>query len=183
MTESSAGRSDPMLHGAESVAVGSSETFEDFYLREYIAVVGLAYALSGSRWGAEDLAQEAFLAAHRDWERISTYDRPGAWVRRVVANLSISGFRRRVAEAKALARIAFGQPAAVPDLAARDPEFWAAIRALPRRQAQVVALYYLEDRSIAEVAGILDVTDGTVKRHLHDGRVALARRLAPEEER
>jgi DNA-directed RNA polymerase specialized sigma24 family protein len=47
----------------------------------------------------------------------------------------------------------------------------------------VVALYYLEDRSIAEVAGILDVTDGTVKRHLHDGRVALARRLAPEEER
>jgi RNA polymerase sigma factor (sigma-70 family) len=159
------------------------ETFEDFYLREYVAVVGLAYALSGSRWGAEDLAQEAFLAAHRDWARVSTYDRPEAWVRRVVANLSVSGFRRRVAEAKAIARIAFGQPAAVPDLAARDPEVWAAIRALPRRQAQVVALYYLEDRSIAEVAGILDVTHGTVKRHLHDGRVALARRLAPEEKR
>jgi DNA-directed RNA polymerase specialized sigma24 family protein len=86
------------------------ETFEDFYLREYIAVVGLAYALSGSRWGAEDLAQEAFLAAHRDWARISTYDRPGAWVRRVVANLSVSGFRRRVAEAKALARSPSGSP-------------------------------------------------------------------------
>jgi RNA polymerase sigma-70 factor (ECF subfamily) len=158
------------------------ERFEDFYMREFFAVVGLAYALSGSRWAAEDLAQEAFIAAHRDWERISTYDRPGAWVRRVVANLSVSAFRRRVTEAKALARIAFGQAAQVPDLAAGDPEFWAAIRALPRRQAQVVALHYLEDRSIAEVAEILDVTHGTVKRHLHDGRQALARRLARGEE-
>jgi len=158
------------------------ERFEDFYMREYFAVVGLAYALSGSRWVAEDLAQEAFIAAHRDWDRISTYDRPGAWVRRVVANLSVSAFRRRVAEAKALARIAFGQ-AAMPDLAAGDPEFWAAIRSLPRRQAQVVALYYLEDRSIAEIAEILAVTNGTVKRHLHDGRRSLARRLGSEEVR
>jgi RNA polymerase sigma-70 factor (ECF subfamily) len=160
----------------------SPESFEDFYLREYLPVVGLAYALSGSRWGAEDLAQEAFLAAHREWDRISTFDRPGAWVRRVVANLSVSGFRRRVAEAKALARIAFGQAEAVPDLAAGDPEFWAAVRALPRRQAQVVALHYLEDRPVAEVAEILDVTHGTVKRHLYDGRAALARRLAAEVE-
>jgi RNA polymerase sigma-70 factor (ECF subfamily) len=160
----------------------SRERFEDFYLREYLAVVGLAYALSGSRWAAEDLAQEAFIAAHRDWDRISTYDRPGAWVRRVVANLSVSAFRRRVAEAKALARVALGQAASVPDLAAGDPEFWAAIRALPRRQAQVMALHYLEDRSVADVAEILEVTHGTVKRHLYDGRVALARRLAMEEE-
>jgi RNA polymerase sigma-70 factor (ECF subfamily) len=87
-----------------------------------------------------------------------------------------------VAEAKALARIAFGQ-AAMPDLAAGDPEFWAAIRSLPRRQAQVVALYYLEDRSIAEIAEILAVTNGTVKRHLHDGRRSLARRLGSEEVR
>jgi RNA polymerase sigma-70 factor (ECF subfamily) len=157
------------------------EPFDDFYEREYLAVVGLAYALSGSRWGAEDLAQEAFLAAHRDWERVGAYEQPGAWVRRVVANLSVSAFRRRVAEAKALARLPFGQSASLPDLAAADPEFWAAIRALPRRQAQVVALYYLEDRSIAEVAEILDVTLGTVKRHLHNGRQALARRLRSEE--
>ncbi len=171
-----------MLERLDPPAEASPESFEDFYVREYVAVVGLAFALSGSRWGAEDLAQEAFLAAHRDWDRISRYDRPGAWVRRVVANLSVSAFRRRVAETRALARHAFGQAVAVPDLSAGDPEFWAAIRALPRRQAQVVALHYLEDRSIAEVASILDVTLGTVKRHLYDGRVALARRLVREGE-
>lgn len=159
----------------------SPERFEDFYLREYFTVVGLAYALSGSRWAAEDLAQEAFIAAHRDWNRISTYDRPEAWVRRVVANLSVSAFRRRVAEAKAVARIAVRQAAAVPNLDAGDREFWAAIRALPRRQAQVVALHYLEDRSIAEIAEILAVTPGTVKRHLYDGRKTLSRGLGSEE--
>jgi RNA polymerase sigma-70 factor (sigma-E family) len=171
-----------VLERSERVIRPAPEVFEEFYVREYPAVVGLAYALSGSRWGAEDLAQDAFMAAHRDWDRIGAYDNPGAWVRRVVANLSVSAFRRRVAEAKALARTPFGHETSLPDLAVGDPEFWAAIRALPRRQAQVVALYYLEDRSVAEVAEILDVTPGTVKRHLHDGREALGRRLREEED-
>ncbi len=170
-----------MLERSERVIRPVPEAFEDFYVREYLGVVGLAYALSGSRSGSEDLAQEAFMAAHRDWDRIGLYDKPGAWVRRVVANLSVSAFRRRAVEAKALARIAFGREEPLPDLAEGDPEFWAAIRSLPRRQAQVLALHYLEDRSIVEVAEILDVTPGTVKRHLHDGRQALARRLRSEE--
>jgi RNA polymerase sigma-70 factor, ECF subfamily len=175
-----AARSRLVLGRSEPVIRTAPEPFEDFYMREYLAVVGLAYALSGSRWGAEDLAQEAFLAAHREWDRIGAYEQPGAWVRRVVANMSVSAFRRRAAEAKALARIPFDPEATLPDLAAGDPEFWAAIRALPRRQAQVVALYYLEDRSVAEVAEILDVTIGTVKRQLHSGRRALGRRLRSE---
>jgi len=80
-------------------------------------------------------------------------------------------------EARALARIALGARPAVVDPTAGDPEFWSAVRALPRRQAQVVALHYLEDLPVAEVAEILDVSPGSVKRHLHDGRRALARRL------
>lgn len=67
----------PVAVGSEPAAVRSSETFEDFYVREFPAVVGLAYALSGSRSGAEDLAQEAFLAAHRGWDRIGGYGDPG----------------------------------------------------------------------------------------------------------
>jgi RNA polymerase sigma-70 factor (ECF subfamily) len=170
-------RSRLVLERSEPLIRPAPEAFEEFYGREYLAVVGLAYALSGSRWGAEDLAQEAFIAAHRDWERIGSYEQPAAWVRRVVANLSVSAFRRRAAEARALARLALGRGEAVRDLAAADPEFWAAVRALPRRQAQVVVLHYLEDRSVADVADILDMTLGTVKRHLYDARRTLARRL------
>jgi RNA polymerase sigma-70 factor, ECF subfamily len=160
----------------------SPERFEDFYVEEYSAVVGLAYALSGTRSGAEDLAQEAFLAAYSNWDRIAGYEQPGAWVRRVVANRSVSTFRRRKAEAKALALAALGHRVELPDLGSSDPEFWHAVRSLPQRQSQVVALFYLEDLPIADVADILDMSPGTVKRHLHNGRLALARRLQEEVE-
>jgi RNA polymerase sigma-70 factor, ECF subfamily len=157
-------------------------SFEEFYVREYAAVVGLAFALSGSRSGAEDLAQDAFLAAHRGWSRIAAYDKPDAWVRHVVANLAVSTFRRRTAEAKALARLTFGSRVTIPELSEDDAAFWSAVRSLPRRQSQVIALHYLEDRSVLEVAAILGIAEGTVKKHLHDGRSALARRLGATSE-
>jgi len=157
------------------------QDFDAFYSREYAAIVSLAFALSGSRWAAEDLAQEAFIAAHRDWERIGAYERPGAWVRQVVTNLSVSAFRRRVAEAKALTRAAVGQPPEVAELSTETADFWRAVRSLPRRQAQVVTLHYLEDLSVAEVAEILGTAEGTVKKHLHEGRKTLARRFDVEE--
>lgn len=170
-----------MRERSERVVLVSTETFEDFYRKEYRSVVSLAYALSGSRWLSEELAQEAFIAAHLNWERISSYDQPGAWVRRVVTNLSVSAIRRRILEAKSLARLVRERPRE-PDRPTGDAEFWEAVRSLPRRQAQVVALHYLEDLSVAEVANVLEMAPGTVKKHLHDGRRSLTRRLGAEEE-
>jgi RNA polymerase sigma-70 factor (ECF subfamily) len=166
-------RSDP-------ADVMSVETFEDFYRKEFPSVVGLAYALSGSRWVAEELAQDAFIAAHRNWARIGAYDQPGAWVRRVVTNLSVSTIRRRIVEAKALVRLR--ERHAPSERPTGDVEFWDAVRSLPRRQSQVVALHYLEDLSVADIAEVLEMAAGTVKKHLHDGRRELARRLRTEEE-
>lgn len=151
-------------------------TFEVFYQQELRAVIGLAFALSGSRTAAEDLAQEAFLAAHKNWDRVGAYEKPGAWVRRVVANKSVSLFRRKVREAKALAKLRLPD-AVMPALPAEDHEFWAAVRALPKRQSQVIALHYLEDRSVADIAEILECAEGTVKVHLRNGRLKLAETL------
>lgn len=150
--------------------------FESFYRREYRAVVGLAFALSGSRLVAEDIAQDAFLAAHKQWDRIGGFDRPEAWVRRVVSNLAVSAFRTRVREAWALARLK-PRDEYLPRLPAEDADFWKAVRGLPTRQAQVIALHYLEDRPVAEISGILGCSENTVKVHLHKGRERLARRL------
>jgi RNA polymerase sigma factor (sigma-70 family) len=148
------------------------------YLREFASVFGLAYALSGSRWAAEDIAQDAFVVAHRQWGRIGGYDDPGAWVRRVAANLAVSGVRRRLAEARALVRLAARQQqqpyAALPS---EDGDFWRAVRRLPRRQAQVVALLAVGELSTAEVASMLGCSQRTVQVHLQKARVALAERL------
>src|SRR5215469_11283728 len=75
--------------------------FTTFYRREYRSVYALCLALAGPA-AADDLTQDAFIRAHRQWERIVAYDVPAAWVRRVAINLSTSLARRLAAEARAL---------------------------------------------------------------------------------
>ena len=154
-----------------------SDTFSAFYRSEYHAVVALAYALTGRAAVAEELAQDAFLVTHRNWERISAYDVPGAFVRRVVANMAVSFARRLAAEARALARLAARSPKWSAPLEPPDADFWRSVRSLPRRQAQVLALRYLEDLPDDEIARILGCSSATVRVHLHNGRLALAGRL------
>lgn len=151
------------------------EDFDAFYGRDVRGVIGLAYVLSGSRSGAEDLAQEAFLAAYRHWSRVGIYDNPGAWVRRVVANNAVSAARRRVSEAKSLVRLR-NERVVVPELAEDNEALWAAVRQLPRRQAQVVALCYWDSLNSREIAEILDLSEPTVKSHLQRARQSLAER-------
>jgi RNA polymerase sigma-70 factor, ECF subfamily len=153
--------------------------FEYFYLEEYSKVVALAHALSGSRVGAEDIAQEAFLRAYRDWDRVGSYEHQAAWVRRVAANLAVSVVRRRLAEARALVRLAARtqQEPSYAALPGEDGDFWRAVRRLPRRQAQVVALVALGDLSTAEVAATLGCSQRMVQTHLQKARATLAQRL------
>jgi RNA polymerase sigma-70 factor (ECF subfamily) len=162
-------------------ADGLQETFDMFFARERDAVLGLAFALIGDRAVAEEVAQEAFLEAFRKWDRIAGYDEPGAWVRRVVANMSVSTFRRRRGELRMLTRLVAGQDRVVPELSPATLAFWQAVRALPKRQAQVTALFYLEDRPIADIALVLQMAEGTVKKHLHDGRKTLVKTLDLDE--
>jgi RNA polymerase sigma-70 factor, ECF subfamily len=171
-----------LVHELEqSQADGLHETFDSFFALERDPVLGLAFALTGDRAVAEDLVQEAFLEAFRKWDRIAGYEQPGAWVRRVVANMSVSSFRRRRSELRMLTQLGARQDRVVPDLSPSTLAFWQAVRVLPKRQAQVTALFYLEDRPIAEIAQILQMAEGTVKKHLHDGRKTLVRTLDLDE--
>ena len=70
----------------------------------------------------------------------------------------------------------------LPALPAEDEVFWREVRALPKRQAQAIALHYLEDRSIADIAEILECAEGTVKVHLFKGRARLSDRLGLDPE-
>jgi RNA polymerase sigma-70 factor (ECF subfamily) len=154
--------------------------FDDVYQSEWRAIVALGWSLTGSRQVAEELAQDAFLDAYRRWDEIGGYDKPGAWVRRAVCNRATSLARRGAVASAGLARLA-ALPAAhgSPHSESVDPDdtFWEAVRSLPERQAQCIALHYLEDRSVVEVATILECSANTVKVHLHRGRLTLAERL------
>jgi RNA polymerase sigma-70 factor (ECF subfamily) len=152
-------------------------SFEILYQRDYAKVVALVYGMTGSRWVAEDLAQEAFLRTHREWARVEQMQSPGGWVRRVALNLAKSRWRRLRAEATAKRRLASSGAAASPDPDPESEAFWNEVRRLPSRQAQVLTLHYVEELSVAEIADVLDVARGTVRALLHQGRDRLRRQL------
>lgn len=164
-----------MIAVETSPATGS----DAFYRREYGAMVALAAAVSGSGAIAEDLAQEALIRAHRAWPKISRYDKPGAWLRRITINLASNARRRRVTERRSKIRLV--PEASTAEIELRDDGVWAAVADLPPKQRAAVALFYLEDRPVAEIADILGCAVNTAKAHLYQGRATLARRLDREE--
>jgi RNA polymerase sigma-70 factor (ECF subfamily) len=163
--------------GGERQQPYTPEDFGGFYRREYPAVVALAYALCGRPGVAEELAQEAFLTAHQQWDEVARYQFPGAFVRRVAINAAASHHRRVAAEAKALGRLIAGARPATAVLEGDTAACWRVVRDLPPRQAQAIALFYLEDRSTEEIAEVMDCAEATVRVHLHRARTTLARRL------
>src|SRR5438309_10987 len=93
---------DPAGPGEESVG---SVSFSEFYELQYRQSVRLAMAVTG-RWDiAEELTQDAFVALHGRWARVSQYESPETWLRRVVLNRSRSALRRRAVEVRLLARL------------------------------------------------------------------------------
>ncbi len=154
-----------------------TQHFDAFYRSEFPGVVTLVHSIAGNRWIAEELAQEAFLRAHRRWEDVGRYEYPDAWVRKVAMNLAISRFRRLRAETVARLRLAGQEPRPFPEIEEPHDEFWREVRRLAPRQRQIIALYYVEDRPIRDIAELLGIAEGTVKAQLHKARARLAERL------
>jgi RNA polymerase sigma-70 factor (ECF subfamily) len=115
------------------------------------------------------------LVAYRRWQQISQLEHPEAWVRRTCSNLAVSQYRRKLVELRALTRLA-SRPVQ-PVLGPADDEFWAAVRGLPKRQAQVAALRYLYQLDLADIARTLEIAEGSVKQHLARARARLVRDL------
>lgn len=158
--------------------VSGPEPFDVFYRKEIRRLVGLAYALSGSRLAADDIAQEAMLAAYRNWDDVVRLDNPAGWVRRVVSNKAASAVRRRISEAKGLRRLAARQTVSeLPEIAAESEWIWREVRRLPKRQMQVIALRYYDQLSLSEIAKVLNCSKEAANTHLRRARQTLDRRL------
>ncbi len=168
---------DPVEDDYELQVVRAAEPFETFFRREFPKMVAVAYAISGSRWAAEELAQEACLRAFRSWDSVSRYDKPGAWLRRVTINLANSLVRRRVSEAKALQRQFIGQIEMIDAHPVEEEEFWRQVKSLPRRQREVIVLHYVDGMDAGEIADVLNISESSVRTHLQRGRETLVRKV------
>ncbi len=171
---------DPAIQ-ANAVPLAITEPFDDFYRREFPAMVALAASVGAGPAAAEDLAQDAMVKAHRHWAKISRYDRPGAWVRRVTINAATSRGRRATSELKAKVRLRRNVRHVLPPDPPSMQPIWAAVGTLPPQQRAAIALHYLEDMPVAQIAEVLECAPSTAKVHLHKARGRLAEILHLEQ--
>ena len=157
-------------------------SFEECFHEHYARLVALGVSMTGDHGVARDCAQETFIRAHDRWESVSAYDRPGAWLRRVMSNLLIDHHRSRSAELRAVDRLdaTTVRTAESPD---QPGDEWDALVAdLPARQRLIVTLFYGHDQSIADIADVLGVSPNTVKSSLSKARTTLRRTLEARHE-
>jgi RNA polymerase sigma-70 factor (ECF subfamily) len=146
--------------------------FERLFCREFPALVRTAYGIVGDWEVARELAADGFVALLRHWSKVRSYDRPGAWLRRVVIR-DATRVRRRSPKAPPSPREHASDGSDGSD-ASDAMVVRAAVLQLPARQRAAVVLHYLDDLSVSEVAAVLGCTEGTVKTHLSRARHALA---------
>ncbi|SBT51731.1 SigE family RNA polymerase sigma factor [Micromonospora narathiwatensis] len=153
--------------------------FDGFYHAHFRSLTLQLAAYCGDLSQAQDLVQEAFCRAFARWSRVSRYDDPVAWLRRVAWNLAASRWRRlRTAQSWLQRQREEHVPGPGPDRVALT----VALAQLPTSLRRAVVLHYLADLSVTQIAQQEGVPEGTVKSWLHRGRTALAAQLATTNE-
>ena len=161
---------------------GSAEAFAELFRRHWPRAHRAAWLVVHDATAAEDVAQEAFLAAIRSLDRFDLRLPLGPWLHRIAVNRAIDLVR-----ARALRREVGGEEA---EALARDPnqsaplddQLTAAIAALPVEQRAMVVMRYLLEYTPGEIAKVLELPRGTVNSRLRRALDRLAVALTPEEE-
>jgi len=156
----------PMVGLARTADV---QTVRAVFEASYRRLVGQLYGVCGDLAEAEEVVAEAFARAVQHQRTFARLDNPEAWLRTVAVNVSRTRHRRSK-------RLVHREPDAAgpPPLDDERLALMAALRRLPTAQREAIALFYLADLSIHEVATATDATIGTVKSRLSRGRAALA---------
>ena len=171
---------------AGHVQNGDHPAFSELVQRYMRRAFSVAYRLLRQREDAEDLVQETFVNVH---QKIHTFDtsRPfGPWFFRILVNRGINARKsRKIRSTEPVpsdARAAGASPAETLERREISEAFGKAFESLTEKQQMIVRLFDLEGFSSAEIGEILDLSDGTVRWHLHQARISLREALAPLKE-
>lgn len=159
----------------ESVLLAAASP-EALFRQSYRAIVQSLALAGGDLSAAEDATQEAFSEAFVRWNRVSRYNNPGAWVRRVAINKLRNAHRSRLRGVAAIERMASDSPTAPPPIET-ESDLTVALQRLPHKQRISTVLYYVEGLSTAEVAEAMGISQGSVSQHLNRARTALRSHL------
>ena len=148
------------------------------WVRLYQPVVyRAAWLILRDRAAAEDVAQETFVRAFRNADRLAPEADARPWLYRIAVNLALNRIRSRRREERAVTRLAHRQAGWEDDVSERgagDDSVASALRRLPDRLRVPVILRYYPDLPEKEIARALGIRPGTTKSRLHEARRLLA---------
>jgi RNA polymerase sigma-70 factor (ECF subfamily) len=157
------------------------DDLETMFRAHYGRLVRALTLVSGSQEAAADAVQEAFVKAHLHWRRVQRYDDPVGWIRRVAINKLRDENRRQGRKNKAVERLQ-GELRTDGVQWSDGADAGALLAELPRQQRLAMALFYVEGLSVAEVAETLEISEGAVRFHLHQGRTRLRGLVSDQKE-
>ncbi len=150
-----------------------AQAFELVLSRYQEKVFRLVYSILKEAARSEEVTQDIFL---KMWQVLPDYDGRASlstWLYAIARNTSLSALR---AASRRNTSILEGceLPASNWEAGQQQVEINQLVERLPEAQKQVIEFFYLQERSVEEVARMLDLPEGTVKSHLHRARRALA---------
>ena len=152
-----------------------SDAFGALVARHQQLVFGVALARCHDPALAEDVAQEAFVTAWRDLDRLRDGTRVGPWLAGIARNLAASAVRTRIRREQIVLEPPADAP--TPEDAALEREdselLHRALAELSDAHRETLVLFYLEGKSIASIAELLGVAEDVVKQRLSRARRAL----------
>jgi RNA polymerase sigma factor (sigma-70 family) len=151
--------------------VPAADDYDLAYAELFLPAMRLAYKILGDRHAAEDVAAEALARAYASWRKVRNLPYRNAWVMRVATNLAIDQTRRRRPIIDSALHAEFEEVTTIRLALA------AALRALPRRQREAIALYYLGGMNEGEVSSALGISTSSVRTHVQRGLAALRGQL------
>ena len=153
------------VRGAQA---GSASDLERLFRAHWSRAHRAAYLVVHDAAAAEDIAQDAFLAAIRALDRFDRRRPFGPWLHRIVVNRAIDWARARSLRAEVTLVDAHAPTADAPDGADRDP-LLAALASLSPDHRAVTVLRHLLEYTPGEIAALLDLPRGTVNSRLRRG--------------
>lgn len=165
---------------------GSSQSFDKLMGYYYPRTLRMAYLISGSHADSQDIVQETFVLCWLNRTKIKEPEHFSTWLYRTLTREAWQFCRKKKKE-EPLEEVFGGEEprtsSALDEILerSREQELYKAIERLPVKQKTAVVLYYFNDMSTKEIAGIMGCLEGTVKSRLYTARNCLKKVLEDEQ--